>query len=210
VTLGVLGGYYFLFYNDALNLPWGERYLLPFVPLTVVPVAAALEAGVGRKDWIRWPAIVLVAALVASQALRVWGVAPSRFQLGQGDLLGMSGVTPLSAMLASYYELERQGRFLVRRWITGNVEPGASIYVERYLNVQKASDRSDLRVGRVFDSDKVNLPNLRGWRPQYVFTKDRVVVSAIEASEPYRTVAVLGLPGSQVFVLRRREAGRTE
>lgn len=190
--------YFLIFFNDVANLPDGERYLLPFMPLLLIPVVSALESAASRQR-LRLVAIAVGLVLAISQVARVTGLPSLTLNIGQGDLWGQKPVSGTVHTLRRFYAREEQGRFLIREWIIQNVEKSASIYGEAYMNIS-----SDMPLKKMDCDFEIRVDRLKALKPDYVFTKDQGKVAALEAGGLYRSLGSIGnVSEGRVYILRR-------
>jgi hypothetical protein len=202
LTIVTLGLYYFVFFNDPANVEDGERYLLGFMMLMVLPALALLETALGEQR-TRMLGLCVVAVLVCSQAARIAGVPASTVWLGQSGVFNQGQFSSLPDILREYYDKEQQGRFLVDQWVSRWVDWHRSLYIEAYMNVR--NERRALGEGKVLYDYAIRRERVAKEQPDYVFTKDVEIANAVVREAPYDLVTVLGIPESgRVYVLRNR------
>lgn len=202
--------FYFVVFNDKFNVPAGERYLLAWmIPLPIVVLYLFYQMLHSQSKGIRYVACLSSVVLILSLSLKVAGVPMKYFILGQGDLFHQKEVASLWDTIGYYYQKEDMGTFLMREWLTGNVERGSHIYVEAYMNINPWDETRDLPGYKISYDYSINPQKIPYLKPDYVFTKSKDLAQRIMKERPYTIIRVIGKPGlREVYVLKKVSAPR--
>jgi hypothetical protein len=195
--------FYFILYSDPLNTTNGERYLLGFMYLTIVPTLFFLVQ-LKEMRFSKGYYIILMILIIA-QILRVTGIKIQSVSLGQEDLFRKKSVDNFLTSLRYHYTKEQNPRFYMRDWITTNVPKGSSIYVESYMNLNIESENFDLPDYVINYDHNLSKKRFNNNYYNYAFTKNESVFNDLSNSS-YENIklGMMGFDHEKVFILKKK------
>lgn len=212
-TILVFFTYYFLLFNDPVNLPRGERYIMPFVFLMTIPTLSLIQDSFHHQHrWVKYLTIIAIPLLLVSQIFKLIAYPTNKLNLGQSDIFNLKQPASLTTTLNRFYQKESYGTFLVRSWIIKNVPDKSSIYVEAYMNignqwtnVAPPTENDDLPNITIFYDPGIKEENIEKYHPDYIFTKHESWIPSLIAHFPsYKVIDTIGqVSQNRVFILKK-------